>query len=106
MGPGERTLLPGHVCEWGHHVGLQGVRSVLVGPVDDSFAGFQNYNGLGGAVHQQKRSLLSLRVTGGLRGVKIVMVDPVDDQRPSTTPIFLGDCEKPSTGPAITILTT
>ena len=44
-------------------------------------------------------------VTGGLRGVKIVMVDPVDDQRPSATPIFLGDCEKPSTGPAITLLT-
>ena len=39
VGLGECILLPGHVREWGHHVGLQGVRSVLVGPVDDSFAG-------------------------------------------------------------------
>ena len=39
--PGERTLLPGHVSEWGHYGGLQVVRSVLVGPVDCSFAGFQ-----------------------------------------------------------------
>ena len=23
VGPGERTLLPGHVREWGHHGGLQ-----------------------------------------------------------------------------------
>ena len=46
VGLGERTLLPGHVREWGHHGGLQGVRSVLVGPVDDSFAGFQK-NSLG-----------------------------------------------------------
>ena len=39
VGTGECTLLPGHVCEWGHHVALQEVRSVLVGPVDDSFVG-------------------------------------------------------------------
>ena len=35
VGPGERTLLPGHVREWGNHVDLQEVQSVLVGPVDD-----------------------------------------------------------------------
>ena len=39
--PGERTLLPGHVREWGYHGGLHGVQSVLVGPVDCSFAGFK-----------------------------------------------------------------
>ena len=33
-GLGERTLLPEHLRERGHH----GVRSVIVGPVDDSFA--------------------------------------------------------------------
>ena len=42
------TLLLGHGHEWGHHVGLQGVRCVLVGPVDDSFAGFQKNNSLRG----------------------------------------------------------
>jgi len=45
VGLGERNLLPGHVCEWGHHVGLQ---NVFVSPVDDSFAGFQKNNSLGG----------------------------------------------------------
>ena len=25
VGPGERTFLPGHVRELGHHVGIQGV---------------------------------------------------------------------------------
>ena len=40
VGPRERNLLPWHVRKWGHHVSLQGVRSVLVGP-DGSFAGFQ-----------------------------------------------------------------
>ena len=48
VGLGERTLLPGHVREWGLHGGLQGVRSVLMAPVDDSFAGFQKNNSLGG----------------------------------------------------------
>merc|ERR1711860_222335 len=48
VGLGERTLLPGHVREWGIHGGLQGVQSVLVAPVDDSFAGFQKNNSLGG----------------------------------------------------------
>ena len=38
---GERNLLTEHVREWGHHIGLQGVRSVLVGPFDDSLAGFK-----------------------------------------------------------------
>ena len=33
VGLGARNLLPGHVREWGHHVGLKGVRSNLVGPV-------------------------------------------------------------------------
>ena len=46
-GLGERTLLPEHLRERGHH----GVRSVILGPVDDSFAGFQKNKG---------RSLLSL----------------------------------------------
>ena len=44
VGLGERNLLPGHVRELGHHVGLQGVRSVLVCPVDDSLAGFPKNN--------------------------------------------------------------
>ena len=35
VGPGERTLLPGHVGEPGHHGGLKGVGSVMIGPVDD-----------------------------------------------------------------------
>ena len=35
VGPSERTLLPGHGHKWGHHGGLQGVRSVMVHPVDD-----------------------------------------------------------------------
>ena len=59
-GLGERNLFPGHVREWGHHVGLQGVRSVIVitkitilsmvivGPVDDSLAGVHKNNSLGG----------------------------------------------------------
>ena len=33
VGRGERTLLPGHVHERGHHGGLQGVPSVLVSTV-------------------------------------------------------------------------
>ena len=37
-----------HIRKWGHHVGFQGVRIVLVGPVDDSFAGFKKSNSLGG----------------------------------------------------------
>ena len=48
VGLGKHTLLPGHVREFGHHGGLQGVRSVLVAPVDDSFAGFQKKYSLGG----------------------------------------------------------
>ena len=44
VGLGERTLLPGHVREWGLHGGLQGAQSVEVAPVDDSFAGFQKNN--------------------------------------------------------------
>ena len=48
VGLGDRNLLPGHVEEWGLHGGLQGVRSVLVATVDDSFAGFQKNNSLGG----------------------------------------------------------
>ena len=70
MGLDERTLLPGHVREWGHHGGLQGVRSILVGPVDFSFAVFQKNNS-----HHE-----------GLQGVKIVLVHSDDDLRPSATP--------------------
>ena len=46
MEPGERTLLPGYVPEWGHHGGLWGVRSVIVGPVEDPLAGFPKNNSL------------------------------------------------------------
>ena len=81
VGLGERNILPGYVREWGHHVGLQGVRSVMMGLVDDSLASFQKIivYGVagGGVVHQQKRSLLSGHIPelghhGGLQGVEIV----------------------------------
>ena len=48
VGPGERSLPTGHEREWGHNVGLQGVRSVLVGLVDYFFAGYQKNYSLGG----------------------------------------------------------
>ena len=54
VGPGELTLLPGHVREWGHHGGLQGVRSFIVGPVEDPLTGPTKNNwpgGAGGANH-------------------------------------------------------
>ena len=35
VGPGERSLLPGHVRELGYHGGLQGDQSNIAGPVDD-----------------------------------------------------------------------
>ena len=56
MGSGSSTISQQHfwvpeglnVRDPGHHGGLQGVRSVLVAPVDDSFAGFQKNNSVGG----------------------------------------------------------
>ena len=97
MGLGERNLLPVHVHEWGHHVGLQGVQSVLLGPVDDSLAGFQKNNSQGGSRGERfiNRSVVSsLGMSAnpvtirGLQGVKFVMVNPVNYPRPSATPIF------------------
>ena len=35
VGPGERSVLPGHVRELGYHGGPQGVQSNIVGPFDD-----------------------------------------------------------------------
>ena len=35
VGPGECTFLPGHVREPGHLGGLQGIQSVMGGPIDD-----------------------------------------------------------------------
>ena len=35
VGAGDHTFLPGYCRQLGHHGGLQGVKSGLVGPADD-----------------------------------------------------------------------
>ena len=113
VGLGERNLLPGHVREWGHHGGLQGDRGALMAPVDDSFAGFQKNNSLGGCRGERfinkKRSLFPGHVRkpshhGGLQGAKIIMVVPVDDPRTSAPPIFWETVNGTSIGTTITLL--
>ena len=70
VGPGERTLPAGHVSEQGHHGGLQGVQSVMVGPVEDPFTGPKGVEGGG---------MSAKAVT---TEAKVLMLDPL----PSATP--------------------
>ena len=75
---------------WGHHGGLQGVQSVMVGTIDDPLPGFKKIIFQGGADLQQERSILPGHVCepghhGVLQGVQSVTMDPVDDSLPSAT---------------------
>ena len=102
VGLGERTLLPGHVREWGLHGGLQGVRSVLVAPVDDSFAGFQKNNSLGGCRGERfinKSVVSSLGMSANpvtmeaFRELKLLWWFLLMIRAPLQPQFFFGDCE-------------
>jgi len=87
----ERSILPGHVCEPGHHGVLQGVQSVTMDPVDDSLpsATLLKWSSIGPTITLRTPWMppwcpgsRTLRPSGS----QTCCWDPVDDLLPSATP--------------------